>query len=105
MVLDDVAQNAGRVIEPASLLDPDRLGRDNLNVVDVFSIPEGLENRICKTKDQDVLHRLLAQVMVNPICLAFIEVLADGAIQSLCGCEIPPEGFFDDHSTEGLLDR
>jgi hypothetical protein len=39
----------------------------------VIAVPDGLEDGVGKTEDHDVLDRLFAQVMVDPVDLRFVE--------------------------------
>ena len=69
VVLHDVAQRAGLVVELAAALDADRLGHGDLHRVDVAAVPDRLEEAISEAEDRQVLDRLLAQVMIDPINL------------------------------------
>src|SRR5205807_714715 len=46
VIWDHVAQRAGLLIKLSPLLDPDSLGSGNLNVINVFSVPDRLEQTI-----------------------------------------------------------
>ena len=73
MILNHVAQCAGPVVIPTSaILDADRLGHRDLHELDMMAIPERLEDRIVEAKAQQVLDRLLAQVVVDTIDLLFL---------------------------------
>jgi hypothetical protein len=65
VILHDVAQRPDSVVPSAALLDTERLGRGDLDVVDELLIPERLPKGIAKPEGQDVLHRLIAQVVVD----------------------------------------
>ena len=66
VVLDDVAHGADFLVEAAASLHAEALGHRDLHAVDVIAVPQGLEQRICKPEVQEVLHGLLAEVMVDP---------------------------------------
>ena len=55
MVRHHVAQRAGLLVEPAALLDADRLGGGDLHMVDVIAIPDRLEKAVGKAQRHDVL--------------------------------------------------
>ena len=69
MVLDHVAQRAGLLVVRAARLDADALADRDLHVVDVVPVPEGLEDAIGPAEDEDVLHGLLPEVVVDPVDL------------------------------------
>ncbi len=65
------------LVELAAPLDADRLGRGDLDVVDVLAIPQRLEQAAGKAQRHDVLDRLLAEEMVHPIDLMLLQRLQD----------------------------
>src|SRR5687767_10003221 len=65
MVLHDVAHRSGAVVIAGTLLDPDRLGRRDLYMVHVLTCPDRLEDAVREAEDEDVLHRLLAEVVID----------------------------------------
>ena len=77
VVLDDVAQRPGGLVEAAAVLDAELLGHGDLDVVDVAAVPDRLEDGVGEAQGQDVLDRLLAQVVVDAEDL----VLVEGAVQ------------------------
>ena len=89
MVLDDVAQGAGRLVEAAPLLHPERLGHGDLHVVDVAAVPERLEDGVGEAQGQDVLDRLLPEVVVDPVDLRLVEGLVQGGVELPGRCPGP----------------
>ena len=73
MVLQDVAARAGLLVERAAALDAAILGDGDLDVVDVAPVPERLEDAVAEAEDQQVAHRLLAQVVVDAVDLRLVE--------------------------------
>ena len=59
----------------------------------VAAIPDRLENGVGKAKHQDVLHRILSQIMIDPEDLVFFKALVKGFLQVHCSWQIPTEGF------------
>ena len=49
VVLDDVADDAGLLVEGGAVLDAQRLGHGQLHVVDVAVVPDRLEDRVRRT--------------------------------------------------------
>jgi hypothetical protein len=96
MVLDHVGERAGLLVISAAALDADRFRGGDLHMVDVAAVPERLEDPIAEAESQDVLHRLLAQVMIDAVDVGFGEDLVQ-VIAKLAGAgQIMAEGFFDD---------
>ncbi len=65
-------------------------------MVDVLAVPERLEEAVREAEDEEVLDRLLAEVVIDPEDLRLVEGLADGVVQDLRALEIVPEGLLDD---------
>jgi hypothetical protein len=65
VVLDDVAGGADAVVVAGAAADADVLGHRDLHVVDVVAVPDRLEHGVAEPERQDVLHRLLAEVVVD----------------------------------------
>ena len=65
MVLDHVPDGPRLFVEAAPLFDPEILGHGDLDAAHVVPIPDGLQKRIGEAGVGDVLHRLLAQEVVD----------------------------------------
>jgi hypothetical protein len=65
MVLHHVAQGTGGLVERAALLDPQVFGNRDLDVGNVFTPPQGFKQSVTKAQRKQVLHRWLAQVVVD----------------------------------------
>ena len=66
VVLDHVAGGADAVVVAGAAADADVLGHRDLHVVDVVGVPDRLEQVVREAHREDVLHRLLAEVVVDP---------------------------------------
>ncbi len=69
VVRHHVAQRARLLVVAAARPDTHLLGHGDLHVVHVAAIPDGLEDGVGEAEDQDVLDRLLTQVVVDPVDL------------------------------------
>ena len=98
MVLDHVAQRPGRVVEAAAIVDAEGLRHGDLDGADIVAVPQRLEYRIGEPRVEDVLHRLLAHVMVDTEDRPFGEMLAQGLIQRPGRLEVVAERLFDDEA-------
>jgi hypothetical protein len=99
VVLDHVAQLAGLVEVAPAAFDADGFGNGDLHVGDVILVPLGFEQAVGETQGDQVLHRVLAQVMVDAIGAVFreearhrvvhfagrLQVVADGLFQHYAG--------------------
>ena len=97
VVLDHVAERPGLVVEAGAGPDPDVLGGGDLDVVDVVAVPERLEHAVGETERQQVLDRLLAQVVVDPEDLALLEHVEHLAVEFERLLQGGAEGLLDDH--------
>ena len=67
----------------------------DLHVIDVIAVPDRLEHAVGKAQHQDVLHRLLAEIMIDPVDLVLVDELEQLAVQRLGRCQIGAERLFD----------
>ena len=100
MVLDDVAQRARLLVEAAPVLDSQRLCDGDLHVVDVAPVPDGFEDGVREAQRQQVLHRLLPEVVVDPVDLGLVEDGVHAAVELERAVEVAPVGLLDHHSGE-----
>ena len=96
VVLDDVADRAGRVVEAAAALDAEVLRHRDLHALDVGAIPERLEDRIREADEQHVVNGPLAEVMVDPEDVALDERAEQDPIQLARRGEVLAEWLLDD---------
>src|ERR687889_77630 len=95
VVLDDVAECSGLLVEGAAGADAYVLGYRDLDVVHVMLAPDGLEDAVGEPERQDILHRLLAKVVVYPVDLALPEVPPDVPVQFSGARQVSSERFLD----------
>ena len=63
VALDHVT--SGATGDDAATLEPHRFGHGDLNVIDPLAFPQQLEQPIAEAKREQVLHRLLAEIMID----------------------------------------
>src|SRR5215813_5392779 len=103
MVLHDIAQRSGLLIERAAPLNTDALCRSDLNVIDIIAIPDRLKDSVCKAEDQDILYGLLAEVVIDAENLFLVENLVYLVIQFPGRFQIMSERFLDDDPSVAFL--
>ena len=100
VVLHHVAQRAGLLVVATAALDADRLGHGDLHVVDVLPVPERLEDAVGEAEHQQVLHRLLAEVVIDAVDLLLDERRVQTLVERTRGGEVAAERLLDDHAHE-----
>ena len=65
MVLDHIANGAGLIVESAATLHAEILRHRDLHALDVIAIPEWLHERVGESEDDHVVHRPLAEIVVD----------------------------------------
>ena len=103
MVGHHVAQRAGRLVEVAARLDADGFGHRDLHVIDAVAVPDRLEQAVGKAQRHDVLHRFLAEEMIDADrsglrCSTFQHAL----VQRLGRGQIVAERLLDDHAAPAV---
>ena len=91
VILHHVAQRARAVVIATAGPHPVVFRHRDLHVIDVAAVPDRLEQRVGEAQRQDVLHRLLAEIVIDAVDLAFVEHLAQLAIQRGGGRQVAPE--------------
>ena len=68
----------------------------------VVAVPGRFEEGIAEAEGEQVLDRLLAQVVVDAVDLRFVEILVHQRVQLDRGVEVVPEGFLDHQARPAL---
>jgi hypothetical protein len=97
VVLEDVADGPGGLVEVAPVLDPQRLGHRHLDVVDEVVVPDRLEDPVGEAEGDDVLDALLAQVVVDPEHVPLREHGRDQLLELAGGGQVVAEGLLHHH--------
>src|SRR5437879_7643435 len=90
MVLHDVAHRAGAVVVAGAFFDPDRFGSGDLNMIDVLTRPDRLEDAVREAEHEDVLDGLFAEVVIDPKDLVLAEHFLDDAGEVHRALEVVP---------------
>ncbi len=96
VVLDDVADGARLLVEPAPGADAEALGHGDLEAGHIAAVPQRLEQRVGEAEHQQVLDRFLAEVVVDPEDLLLGEVLVEDVVELLRRRQVTAEGLLDD---------
>ena len=97
VVLHHVAQRAGLLVKRPAAFHAQRLRRRNLHVIDVVPIPDRLEDSVGEPEHQNVLHRLLAQIVVDAEDLVLVEDRVHLVIQLARRIQIVAERLLNHH--------
>ena len=101
MVLHHVAQGAGGVVKRAAFFDTQFFGNGDLDVGNVFTAPQRLKQCVAKAQGKKVLHRGLAQVVVDAENLLFAKKSADGFVDGPVAGQVVAQRFFQHHTGVG----
>ncbi len=96
MVLHDVADRADLLVKAAAALHAEILGHGDLHAVDEIAVPDRLEERVGKAEIKQVLHRLLAQIVVDAEHRGLGKHFVQRAVERLRRGKVAAEGLFDD---------
>ncbi len=99
VVLDDVACRADAVVVARAAADADVLGHRDLHVVDVVGVPDRLVQLVGEAQREDVLHRLLAEVVVDAEDRVGREGDLERGVQLTRRLQIAAERLLDDDAT------
>ena len=94
MIRDHIPQGTRRVVIAAALLDAQAFGDGDLDVINVIAIPDRLKDAVAKTKYQNILNRLFAQIMIDAIDLSLLYGTQKIGVQSFGGIQIAAEWLF-----------
>ncbi len=94
MVLHHVAHDADGVVEGTAALDAEGLGHGDLDAGHVVPVPHGLQQGVGEAVDEQVLDRLLAQVVVDAEDVWLGERLVH-SVERFGRGEVTPEGLLD----------
>src|SRR5215470_8701643 len=95
MIGDHVAQRAGLFVITHAATDALRFRRSDLDVVHIIAVPDRLEHRVAEAEENDVLHSLLAEIMIYAIDLILAEDVREQVVQLARGFQVASERFFD----------
>src|ERR1017187_6602437 len=98
MVLNDIADGPGHVVKSAAALYSEIFRHVDLYALDIMAVPECFGERVREAKDQHVVHRPLAEEVIDAENTGLVEDGEEDFIQLQGGSHVMPEGFFDDDS-------
>src|SRR5580658_1177787 len=99
MILNHVANRAGLVVESPSSFDAEGFRHGDLNALDVVSIPKRFHERIRESKNHDVVHWPLTQIVVDSKDRGLRKNAVEAAVETLSGSQIMAERLFDHDSS------
>ena len=96
MVLHHVAHRAIFVVIGPAVFHADGFGDGDLHMLDAGLVPQRLEQRVGEAQRDQVLHRLLAEIMVDAEDAVFAERLRQRVVDRAAAREIAPDRLLDD---------
>src|SRR5450432_574132 len=99
MILDNIARRSDAVVVPGATANADVFGHRDLHMVDIRAVPDRFEQSVGEAQRKNVLHRLLAEVMVDAEDRIRREDVIQRVAQLPCAFQIVTEGLLDHHST------
>src|SRR6266404_7335264 len=103
MILNHVAQRAGLFIVSAATFNAEPFGVSDLNVIDILPVPKRFEDTVRKTKDQQVLHGLFAEIMIDAKDLLLFKNFCELLVEGARAFEVMAERFLDDDTRPALV--
>ncbi len=67
MILEDIPDRADFLVEAAAAPDIKLFRHRDVNALDVVAVPDGLQKRVGEAEVEQILNRLLAEKVVDPI--------------------------------------
>ena len=95
MILHHVAKRTGLIIITAAELDTRGFGDGDGHIVDIAPVPDGLEDRIGETEGQNVLHRFLPEIVIDPEDLGFRKAGGEDRVQGTRRLQIVADRLLD----------
>ena len=103
VVLHDVAQGAGLLVEAAPMADAERFADGDLDVVDVAAVPDRLVDGVGEAQGEDVLDRLLPEVVVDAVHLLLGEPGVHDRVEVARARPVVPVRLLDDDAHERVV--
>jgi hypothetical protein len=102
MALDHVAHGPGGIVVGGAAAHAHGFGGRDLYVIDVQPVPQRLEEQVGEAENQQVLHRLLAQIVIDAEHILIVENAAQDAVQVLRTLQVVAKGLLDDDALSSL---
>ena len=96
MVLDHVAYGARFFVITAASLNAERLRDGDLHVIDVRVVPQRLEQDVGEAQRHEVLHRFLAEIVIDAEDISLEEDRADHIVDGRGALAVFADWLLDD---------
>src|SRR5207244_12193228 len=96
MVLHDVADRAGLLVELYPSLNAETFGHRDLHALHIIAVPDRLKKSIGETKEEQVLDAFFAEIMVDAENILFRKHGMRGGIQGAGGSQVSTERLLKD---------
>src|SRR4030095_10642804 len=99
MILEDIANGTDFLVEAASTTHAERFRHRDLHITDVVAGPDRLQKFVRESKVEQVLHRFLAEEMIDTKDSGLRKRFVNGRIEGLRGREVTTERFLHDDAS------
>ena len=101
VVLQHVADGTGAVVVVAAAFHADGLGDGDLHLLDVARVPQRFEQRIAEAQGEQVLHAVLAQVVIDAIDALLVEAGGDAVVDGDGLVQVVADGLLEHDAGAG----
>src|ERR1700756_145934 len=98
MILQNIANCAGFFVEFASARNAKRFRHRDLYAFHIIPVPDGLEESVRKTEEEQIFDLFLAQIMVNAKNGRFRKDGVQRGVEFLSRSQIAAKGLFEDYA-------
>src|SRR5260221_2689167 len=102
VILDHIRKGAGAVIVSPPLTHTNLFRHADLNMVDIFIIPQRFKNIIGKPKGHDILDHLLPKIVIDMIDLFFFKPFVQIPVELTGGIEVGAKRLFHNNAVESI---
>ena len=98
MILEDIPNGTNFLVEAAAAAHAELFRHRDLHALDVLRVPDRFQKRVGEPEVEDVLHRLLAQEMIDAVDRRLGKRFVEHRVQRFRRGEVSTERLFHDHA-------
>src|SRR5262245_32826722 len=97
MVLHHVLERADAIVVAGPAFESERLVPDDLDLLDVGAVPDGLEDTVCQARPEYVPNSRHGQEAIDAEHVALVHLLGERAVERSGALEVLTERLLEDH--------